>query len=942
MTAHLGQPCVIAGGPVKLFYFPVDTIGGGLCNGSASTIVNTKPEVITTLGRELTSGSVYLSFSTLYASYDGFWDRVGPTFDDYFMTLQSSDISTRCGGLSTTWGWGRDPATQVNFADWNSPIAADVYNCQKQCSGSPACSTIWDNFNPWLAVPSIIRERIPAWSTCTFTDEMEAPLLFDPPTALAPATAIAPVTTPSAPDSTTAAPSPTPTSPLPVETGPSKTLTGGQVSETTEAAARSSLDDGDVDTNIPEPSTPDSAGTPQVDSTAPAPADPSTDSVVSHRSDDGDSGSGTRETPPQSANADPTSPAAPASAVGVQSPTATSGKESSSPGDGSSQDSDSASNPKPSSEGPLSAGGNSVGPGGSVETAQSDPFSGDQGSDEGSDPASQTHADSGQESTQEPDAPITTNALSILESAANYAMGIFQTSVESQSDAGNVLANSPTEAARPRPEQSVQTATFGSNTVQVSFASAYAQISDQTLSAGGLAQTVSGDVLSMASSNIIVDGTSTLDLEDPVAASAGSATTAEVGGKLYTISQAGDGAVVVNGVTASQGGSNVHVGDHVVSAGVFGVVVGSSTPDLVEPTAEAAGLATTADVGGKIYTVSRVGGGDWVVNGISATQGGQAVQVGGQMVSAAGSGLLVGSSTLQIAPLQTTLKQEDAVSIAGTTLSVGGSAMIAGGKTLSLASSGLAVLRDGRTEGLAPASDAADGHAVYTLNVLTLTADAVAGLPADSQAMSIAGTTLSVGGSAMVLGDETLTLASSGLILVQDGQTEALIATSGSLSGAAVYTMGSLTLTAAAVAASATAAGNVGSDTGTQVVFGSQTYNVVPDQNTPALEVIDGSITASVGGPAKTVDGHVFSAATSGIVVEVEASTVSLPAFASTTSMAANGASGDGAETATGSMAQSTSTQSAGAPLIQIDWRVAFGALVAACYCVQGWEPWTR
>ncbi|KAK5688932.1 hypothetical protein LTS10_000912 [Elasticomyces elasticus] len=223
--AHLSEPCIIAGGPVQLFYFPVETIGGDLCypNGSnISTIINTKPEVFTTLGREYTSGSVYLSFSTLYASYDGFWDRVGPTYSDYVMTLKTEDISTHCGGGKLGWDWG--PATQVNFADWNKPLRADVYNCQKQCSSTAPCSTIWDNFNPWLAVPTVIKSMVPQWKTCTYNDDMEAPLLFDPPKALQQVATAASATMPSSPSTTPAAPSSTLISPLPVETGsPSST-----------------------------------------------------------------------------------------------------------------------------------------------------------------------------------------------------------------------------------------------------------------------------------------------------------------------------------------------------------------------------------------------------------------------------------------------------------------------------------------------------------------------------------------------------------------------------------------------------------------------------------------------------------------------------------------------------------------------------------------------
>ncbi|RMX78961.1 hypothetical protein D0869_08665 [Hortaea werneckii] len=243
--AHLGEPCIIGGGPVQLLYFPVDTADGDLCQGNASTISRTGLETMTSSGREFTSGSVYLSFKTLYASYDGFWDRVGPTFSDYLMTLASSDISTHCGGGTLGWDWG--PATQVNFADWNKPIAAKVYNCQKKCSGSAPCQTIWDNFNPWLEVPSVVRSMIPAWSTCTFRDEMEAPLLFDPPKALHEVTAEASVTTPSEPVHGQATPSPTAVNSLPAETGSgeTKTVSSHQVSETDDPPTSGSAGDED-------------------------------------------------------------------------------------------------------------------------------------------------------------------------------------------------------------------------------------------------------------------------------------------------------------------------------------------------------------------------------------------------------------------------------------------------------------------------------------------------------------------------------------------------------------------------------------------------------------------------------------------------------------------------------------------------------------------------
>ena len=51
--AHFGGSCIIGGGPVQLFYFPVDTVGDDVCHDNASTITNTKTDVVSTLGLSL-------------------------------------------------------------------------------------------------------------------------------------------------------------------------------------------------------------------------------------------------------------------------------------------------------------------------------------------------------------------------------------------------------------------------------------------------------------------------------------------------------------------------------------------------------------------------------------------------------------------------------------------------------------------------------------------------------------------------------------------------------------------------------------------------------------------------------------------------------------------------------------------------------------------------
>ncbi|KAK4496329.1 hypothetical protein PRZ48_012309 [Zasmidium cellare] len=243
--AHLyEQPsCLLGGGPVELVYFPVQRGNGSLCTNSSSAMA--KPLLpglseMTTLGHSFTSDSVYLSFKTLYAYYDGFSDRVGPSYTDLIVPLHSTDISSHCGGWFAAYG----PGTQLNYADLNWPVPASAYKCQARCSKAltasptldpsaddhllwdlqtlptpPECATIWEDVNPVLAVPTKIREMVPAWSSCSFWNEGLANFWFDPPLALQEAAVEASVTMPSTPTTTSAAPLSKPHSPTVTSTG---------------------------------------------------------------------------------------------------------------------------------------------------------------------------------------------------------------------------------------------------------------------------------------------------------------------------------------------------------------------------------------------------------------------------------------------------------------------------------------------------------------------------------------------------------------------------------------------------------------------------------------------------------------------------------------------------------------------------------------------------
>ncbi|KAI5360492.1 hypothetical protein Slin14017_G086670 [Septoria linicola] len=220
--ADLG--CLVQGGQVQLFYFPEQVEGADTCGNDDTPVSPTEsPQPITTLGTTFQPGSVYLSFSTLYAAYrpstglGGEAAQIGPTFSNTILAFRENEPTA-----TAQPGFG--PGTQLNYADLNSPVAASAYACQNQCRPheivrgddgnitsksifpNPS-NTIFDNSNPLLAVPTKLREMVPEWSSCSFWNDQNPNIIFDPPTALRQAGQAAGPTLPGVITSTAAAPS---------------------------------------------------------------------------------------------------------------------------------------------------------------------------------------------------------------------------------------------------------------------------------------------------------------------------------------------------------------------------------------------------------------------------------------------------------------------------------------------------------------------------------------------------------------------------------------------------------------------------------------------------------------------------------------------------------------------------------------------------------------
>ncbi|KAK3111319.1 hypothetical protein LTR53_013560 [Teratosphaeriaceae sp. CCFEE 6253] len=224
-----GSTCVVRGGPIQMLYWPVTTIDGNLCQHNGSTITGTPtgvgPNTYVTLGQTLTSPTVYLSFETLHADIAGYSGAfTGPTFANTIIPFPASDISSQCvaGGAMRNLTGPRTfdplgPATRLDYADLNYPIAANVHQCATlSCDpntysytlaifntsaplsdwiiGSSTmvihqsdvwCFTIFDDYDPMLAAPTALTTLIPdnTW--------------WDPPVALQYNSVLAGPTTPS-------------------------------------------------------------------------------------------------------------------------------------------------------------------------------------------------------------------------------------------------------------------------------------------------------------------------------------------------------------------------------------------------------------------------------------------------------------------------------------------------------------------------------------------------------------------------------------------------------------------------------------------------------------------------------------------------------------------------------------------------------------------------
>lgn len=194
--------CIIDGGPVRLLYWPVTTVGG-LCAHNGSTIPATPsgqgPNTVTFSGSVLTSPTVYLSFASLFArstvgsycNFDCITTR-GSMISNVIIPEAPSAISTACMesvGLDTGLGqYIPMDVVPLNYAKLQQPVHKSDYDCAvADITGGfgttiPGHGTIWNNYNPYLLYPTDIVKVESQWADCAVGTRGN--FLFDPPIAL--------------------------------------------------------------------------------------------------------------------------------------------------------------------------------------------------------------------------------------------------------------------------------------------------------------------------------------------------------------------------------------------------------------------------------------------------------------------------------------------------------------------------------------------------------------------------------------------------------------------------------------------------------------------------------------------------------------------------------------------------------------------------------------
>ncbi|KAK5723453.1 hypothetical protein LTR15_005151 [Elasticomyces elasticus] len=760
--------CAVMIESAQMYYWPVTVVNGDLCNKTGTTLTPTPtgsgPNTIdigagitlvrirlaeTSIDRRLnelcsTSPTVYISYFNLsYISR-------GPNTTDSYVTntllgFNPTDVSSQRGNH------GGSGTYSVNYGDLPpNPVPSSAWFGQVECfNGVSTCLPIGTTaYKPDLVWPPIfsdISSLNPKWTAKSCSLGIEFDGVWDPPSALQPASTVdgpstpvptvLPTTSSNRPESTPASPSSTPPS-GPVQTtasASSRSTSFTVIAESTKPVV-SGLSDHTkaADSSTPQDPTQPAASTHAADSTQIAsPTNP----VVTSKSVSDGPGQPTRSYAPALAYSE--------SRLDTPGVITTS-----------------------KNAGEIVASVLGIPRTSSVENASRSQIS----------PDDPVQADPGAATTHVPGYSLASGHAATLPgqiiSAASFGLGV----VGSTAD----FSNNAQETHLP---QTAVVSASESTSAATQLASGVVAVAGTTLSAGGPDMTVGDQTFSAASSGLVVDGSS-------VTFSVGVHTAVrDEDGSQITATQLGSGTIPLGQMTLSIGGPGTTFGGKTLSAASGGLIVDGSiaafSTDSQGTSIVTFGLdpkTALVTAGSSTYTAIEQPS-SVVIAGKTLIVGGPALTFDdGQIVSEAVGGLVIGgpSGTHDIA-LRTAIVNADhsahtalelgsgTVVLDGKTLTIGGAALTLGsGEVFSEASGGLLAVEPSHTRTVAfqteQAAVIAAGSSTYTAFEL------------DPGTVVLEGHTLTAGGSAITLGGHIFSEGPTGLF--EDGTSTIAVTSS--------------------------------------------------------------------------------------------------------------------------------------------------------------------
>jgi len=682
------EDCQVQVWSAQLFYWPVSTTNGNVCNKTGTTITATPtgdgPNTYNLNGTILTSPTVYVSFYNL--SYESIhYNHTYSYVTDTLMSFNATDISSQRGYH------GSDGTFSFDYADLPpNPVPSSAWFGQAICwfDSSECIPMATTAYAPALAFPSVFYNMSnlnPQWTAKQCALGVEGDGVWDPPVACQSASSV-----------------------VGPALGPAIVTTTTSVIETTK----------------PAPSATPTQPASQTSASDPMPASTSVGSAPATASATAEAQSNVADTTEASLS-NPTSVS-----VALDTTTPTKSQSSNFVVDGNTA------SPSGNGHTASSQGSTSRDVGGIIASAlgmsRSSAISAVlttqmSSSQQQEDPNATDNVGTTSQTGTLPNVVGTPTSVigDILGSSWDTTTSVQSHAAPSATSAGSIHApsvtgqdNSPSDDS---PSDQSAVLTIGGSTWTAATRSDGDMIIGGTTVAPSQTVTLGNQVVSINAAGEVVDGTSTLTIPH-IEGNTGTAASDAIftaGNSVYTAVDQGSGVVVVAQSTLSKGGAPLTLGDQIVSADSSAVVIDGTKTVALSPTGrtdDAVGQAIVFTAGSATYTATALRSGVLVVAQHTVSVGGAPLTLDNQVVSADRSGVVIdGTKTVALSPAGSTYGSAEQVVVftAGSatytatehssglvgvdqsTLSVGGPPTTLGSEVVSAASSGLVL--DGTT-----------------------------------------------------------------------------------------------------------------------------------------------------------------------------------------------------------------------------------------------------